>query len=145
MKSLCCAVVIATSAVLGLSGCVETGGGYYPGAYGSSYDRHDYYDSDRHHHYDRDDRHDHDRDHEREMREERERKREREERERDERERRERQHHEEERHEGSKFTQPREEHCPSGFSPSERKCSTEERRRGCKDMRLPGGLGCVKR
>lgn len=36
-------------------------------------------------------------------------------------------------------------HCPSGFSPSERKCSNEERRRGCKDMRLPSGLGCVKR
>jgi hypothetical protein len=35
--------------------------------------------------------------------------------------------------------------CPSGFRPSEQKCSPEERRRGCKDMRLPGGLGCVKR
>ena len=39
----------------------------------------------------------------------------------------------------------REERCPSGFNPSERKCTTEERRRGCKDMRLPGGLGCVRR
>lgn len=38
-----------------------------------------------------------------------------------------------------------EEHCPSGFSPSEQKCSKEERRRGCRDMRLPGGLGCVSR
>ncbi len=37
------------------------------------------------------------------------------------------------------------ERCPSGFRPSEQKCSVEERRRGCKDMRLPGGLGCVKR
>lgn len=37
------------------------------------------------------------------------------------------------------------ERCPSGFSPSERKCSKEERKRGCKDMRLPGGLGCVSR
>lgn len=35
--------------------------------------------------------------------------------------------------------------CPRGFSPSENKCSQEERRNGCKDMRLPGGLGCVKR
>lgn len=35
--------------------------------------------------------------------------------------------------------------CPSGFSPSENKCSAEERRRGCKDMRLPNGLGCVRR
>lgn len=41
--------------------------------------------------------------------------------------------------------QPRVETCPSGFSPSENKCSAEERRRGCKDMRLPGGLGCVHR
>lgn len=41
--------------------------------------------------------------------------------------------------------QQREERCPSGFSPSERKCSQEERRRGCRDMRLPGGLGCVSR
>lgn len=40
---------------------------------------------------------------------------------------------------------PREERCPSGFSPSENKCSREERKRGCQDMRLPGGLGCVKR
>lgn len=35
--------------------------------------------------------------------------------------------------------------CPSGFSPSEQKCSPAERQRGCKDMRLPGGLGCVRR
>lgn len=35
--------------------------------------------------------------------------------------------------------------CPSGFQPSEQKCSVEERRRGCKDMRLPSGLGCVRR
>lgn len=39
----------------------------------------------------------------------------------------------------------REESCPSGFSPSENKCSREERQRGCRDMRLPGGLGCVSR
>jgi hypothetical protein len=35
--------------------------------------------------------------------------------------------------------------CPSGFRPSEQKCSPAERLRGCKDMRLPSGLGCVKR
>lgn len=40
---------------------------------------------------------------------------------------------------------PRRETCPPGFSPSERKCSTKERRRGCKDLRTPSGLGCVKR
>ena len=39
----------------------------------------------------------------------------------------------------------RNETCPPGFRPSEQKCSVEERRRGCKDMRLPGGLGCVTR
>jgi len=41
--------------------------------------------------------------------------------------------------------EPAVERCPSGFQPSENKCSVEERRRGCKDMRLPGGLGCVRR
>ncbi len=35
--------------------------------------------------------------------------------------------------------------CPAGFSPSENKCSKEERKRGCKDIRMPSGLGCVKR
>jgi hypothetical protein len=35
--------------------------------------------------------------------------------------------------------------CPPGFSPSEQKCSPEERRRGCRDMRMPSGLGCVDR
>lgn len=37
------------------------------------------------------------------------------------------------------------EHCPSGFRPSEDKCRPEERRKGCKDIRMPGGLGCVNR
>ena len=37
------------------------------------------------------------------------------------------------------------ERCPAGFSPSEQKCTQDERRRGCRDMRLPGGLGCVDR
>lgn len=40
---------------------------------------------------------------------------------------------------------PRRETCPPGFSPSERKCTSEERKHGCKDVRLPGGLGCVHR
>ena len=39
----------------------------------------------------------------------------------------------------------RQDRCPAGFRPSEQKCSVEERRRGCKDMRLPSGLGCVAR
>jgi hypothetical protein len=37
------------------------------------------------------------------------------------------------------------ERCPSGFSPSEDKCRPEERKRGCKDIRMPSGLGCVRR
>lgn len=40
---------------------------------------------------------------------------------------------------------PSQDRCPPGFSPSERKCTTEERKRGCKDIRTPGGLGCVSR
>jgi hypothetical protein len=39
----------------------------------------------------------------------------------------------------------RRESCPGGFRPSEQKCSPQERRKGCQDMRLPGGLGCVRR
>lgn len=40
---------------------------------------------------------------------------------------------------------PDQDRCPPGFSPSENKCSREERRRGCQDIRMPSGLGCVKR
>lgn len=40
---------------------------------------------------------------------------------------------------------PQPDRCPPGFSPSEVKCSPQERQRGCKDLRTPGGLGCVKR
>lgn len=40
---------------------------------------------------------------------------------------------------------PQQDRCPAGFSPSEQKCSPAERRRGCKDIRLPSGLGCVNR
>lgn len=35
--------------------------------------------------------------------------------------------------------------CPAGYTPSENKCSPAERKHGCKDVRLSGGLGCVKR
>ena len=41
--------------------------------------------------------------------------------------------------------QPKVESCPRGYSPSERKCSSEERKKGCKDIRMDSGLGCVKR
>lgn len=34
----------------------------------------------------------------------------------------------------------KQETCPSGFRPG--RCGDNERRSGCKDMRLPGGLGC---
>ncbi len=33
--------------------------------------------------------------------------------------------------------------CPSGFTRSERSCSKEERRRGCRDIRQNDGTGCV--
>jgi len=38
----------------------------------------------------------------------------------------------------------RDERCPAGFKPREQRCSPDERRRGCKDVRLSSGLGCVK-
>ena len=37
------------------------------------------------------------------------------------------------------------EHCPSGFEPGNHRCSNEERRRGCKDMKMPGGTTCNSR
>lgn len=118
--------------VLALPGCGNLNDPYAPSPYGSSYDRD----------YDRDEYYrNRDYDRKRDLRRERERLEE--ERERLERERREHREH----NEWQRPPPPprREEHCPSGFSPSERKCSTEERRHGCKDMRLPGGLGCVSR
>jgi hypothetical protein len=54
-------------------------------------------------------------------------------------------HEAEQRRRHEEQSRRREERCPSGFSPSENKCSREERQRGCRDMRLPGGLGCVSR
>ena len=32
--------------------------------------------------------------------------------------------------------------CPSGFHPGNHRCSNEDRKRGCKDMRRPSGLTC---
>lgn len=121
------------------NGCVDAnypyGGGYndpYSGGYSGGYRDNGYgrrHDSD----YDRRDRHER-----RDLERERDRVEE------------ERRHLEEERrrHEAEQqreHQQRREERCPSGYQPSENKCSTEERRRGCSDMRLPGGLGCVRR
>lgn len=37
------------------------------------------------------------------------------------------------------------EQCPAGFSPREQRCSPGERAKGCKDVRLSSGMGCVKR
>ncbi len=34
------------------------------------------------------------------------------------------------------------EHCPAGFEPGTHRCSQDERRRGCKDMKMPGGTTC---
>jgi hypothetical protein len=129
-----------------LSGCIDPNapgypygspdpypiGGGYSGGYGSPY----YRDRD----YDRRER----REIERERREiERERDRVARDRERD---RIEEERRQLERERQRVYSSPRrEESCPPGFSPSEQKCSSEERRRGCRDMRLPGGLGCVDR
>lgn len=34
--------------------------------------------------------------------------------------------------------------CPAGFTPSEQRCSDQERRRGCRDQRVgPNRMGCV--
>ncbi len=40
---------------------------------------------------------------------------------------------------------PQPERCPAGFEPGNHRCSNEERRRGCKDMRMPGGTTCNSR
>jgi hypothetical protein len=37
---------------------------------------------------------------------------------------------------------PSAERCPQGFVPGNHRCSNDERRRGCKDMRMPGGTTC---
>ena len=39
----------------------------------------------------------------------------------------------------------RAEQCPAGFTPREQRCSNVERAKGCRDMRLANGQGCVKR
>ena len=119
-----------------LSACVPGqygSGGYNNGGYyGSGYDDDYYYDRER----------ERLKDERRDTRRERERLEE-------ERERLERERERREREESRRPPPPPpvriQERCPSGFTPSENKCSREERKRGCKDMRLPGGLGCVKR
>jgi hypothetical protein len=55
---------------------------------------------------------------------------------------RERRNLESQRHESSRALR---DECPPGFQQSERKCTEQERRRGCQDVRTSGGLGCVKR
>jgi len=37
------------------------------------------------------------------------------------------------------------EQCPHGFHETERKCSDSERKRGCKDIKMTGGLRCINR
>lgn len=44
-----------------------------------------------------------------------------------------------------KTTAAAREHCPAGFSPREQRCSPAERAKGCRDVRLSSGMGCVKR
>lgn len=40
------------------------------------------------------------------------------------------------------YREPARETCPAGFVPGNHRCTQEERRRGCKDMRMPGGTTC---
>ena len=40
---------------------------------------------------------------------------------------------------------PQREHCPSGFQETNDKCSKEERKRGCRDIKMPGGTRCIDR
>lgn len=51
---------------------------------------------------------------------------------------REREHERRKRHAAKQQRKP--ESCPAGYRPG--RCESKERKRGCKDMRLPGGLGC---
>ena len=127
MKIIIAGTLLAFGVVVAFSGCAELNDPGYGS--GSSYGD-PYYDNS---YYDREER----------RRLERERDRLEEERERLERERERADHHRPSAPPVAR--QPVRESCPSGYSPSERKCSNEERRRGCRDIRLPGGLGCVSR
>lgn len=122
--------------LLSFGGCAELNDPYYRGGNSGGYDP--YYGGYGHDAYDHRRERDRDRWERREL--ERERERLEEERERLEEERR--------RDQGSYAPPPPpppQDRCPPGYSPSERKCSPDERRRGCKDIRLPSGLGCVNR
>lgn len=113
------------------SGCAEFNDPYYPSrdGYYDSYDRGDYYN-------------DRERDRLRHERRELDRERDRLE---DQRRHEERERREREAYRPPPPPPPSQDRCPSGFSPSEQKCSPDERRHGCKDIRLPSGLGCVRR
>ncbi len=122
-----------------LPGCADFAGPSYGGGYREPYYQPNYYDDDDYR------RREHDRREHREMEKERERLDEEKDRIRRERDEERRREERERQREQEAQRQRQQEHCPSGFQPSERKCSQEERRRGCKDVRLSSGLGCVKR
>jgi len=46
---------------------------------------------------------------------------------------------------GEHASPPREVGCPSGFYPSDKKCTKDERKHGCKDLRNSAGQLCVHR
>ena len=137
MKKTLSLIPLLALALLTVVGCVPMNDPYYSNGYDNR-DRYDY-DNDRYDDYRRD--RERDRAWEERRRLERERDRLEEERRRLEEERR----RDRDNHSHMRPPPPVQERCPSGFHPSEQKCSREERRRGCQDMRLPGGLGCVKR
>lgn len=43
------------------------------------------------------------------------------------------------------YEQRQQDHCPAGFHETNRKCSDNERRHGCKDIKTPSGLRCINR
>lgn len=108
--------------------------------YPSRYDRYD-------HHYDRRDSYDYERDAERARRERHRLEHEREELQEEQR------HYEEQRYRDNTrrpppvhlTPPPPRETCPPGFTPGGQRCSNEERKHGCKDIRMPGGLTCQHR
>ena len=116
-------------ALMGMSACGPLGGPY--GGNQGRYDDPYYDDYGYHRERDRDNYH-------------RERDRVREERERLEEERR-RLERERERDRGhDHHRRPEPERCPSGFSPSSKKCTDKQRKHGCQDIKTPGGLRCIR-
>ena len=131
---------------LGLAvGCVPLDDGYNTPSYGSGYNRGPYYGNSGGYYGDPYNRDPYYRDDRREAQRERERLEQERERLEEERRRLERERDRYQNPPPPPAARPQPDRCPPGFSPSENKCSPEVRKRGCKDIRMPSGLGCVHR